>query len=174
MRIPTLAAVIELAEARSGGAIRYNIETKLSESAPDQTPPPEEFAEAVLAVVQQAGVTERVVIQSFDWRTLRHLASIAPDVQTSCLTFGSGDLDEMAEAGCSIWSPRFQSLDEMEVEAAHGAGMTVAVWTVNEPQEIEAALSLGVDAIISDYPDRVRTALEASSLSLPPAFPPAM
>jgi glycerophosphoryl diester phosphodiesterase len=53
---------------------------------------------------------------------------------------------------------------------AHALGLRVSVWTVNEPTDIEAMLNLGVDAIISDYPDRVRAAMQRRGMTLPVAF----
>lgn len=60
------------------------------------------------------------------------------------------------------------------MKESQALGLPVVVWTVNEPAQIEAMLALGVDGIISDRPDRVRSAMAARGMALPePAIPPA-
>jgi glycerophosphoryl diester phosphodiesterase len=74
-RIPRLADLFELVRKSE---VRFNIETKLSSDAPDETLPPEPFARALLAEVRKAGVERRMTIQSFDWRTLAVVQREAP------------------------------------------------------------------------------------------------
>ena len=74
-RIPTLTAVLELASIAP--RMRFNVETKIDPRYPERTPAAEELAEAVIAVLETAGVIERSSLQSFDWRTLRHDMAIA-------------------------------------------------------------------------------------------------
>ncbi|MDC0948547.1 glycerophosphodiester phosphodiesterase family protein [Gammaproteobacteria bacterium] len=70
-----------------------------------------------------------------------------------------GDLPRMvADAGCQWWAPWHRDIKRQEVQQAHALGLRVATWTVNAPRDIRRARSLGVDAIISDYPDRVSAA----------------
>ena len=183
------------AESISGGRILYNVETKLTPEHPSWTLPPVEFAEAVVHELRTAGVLGRAWIQSFDLRTLRHLAKNHPDIQTVCLTTEQrgedtigrmqpgpsiwtagldvddfdGSVPELVHAaGCSVWSPFHGDLYAAALTSAQELGLRVIPWTVNEAEEIDAMLDLGVDGIISDYPDRVRTALAARDLPLPP------
>jgi glycerophosphoryl diester phosphodiesterase len=194
-RVPRLIDVVAMAEEVSGGRIRYNVETKLTPTDPEQTAPAEVFVAAVLAVLHEAGVVARSTVQSFDFRTLVHLEQTAPTLQTACLTheetLGIGepgpspwtaglDVDDFGgsiprlvqRAGCEIWSPHHGELSDDDLADAHALGLRVIVWTVNEPEDIEAALDLGVDGIISDYPPRVREALRARNLPLPTRYPP--
>ena len=197
VRIPRLSIVLSESEAISGGQIRYNIETKLRPDQPSWTLAPIEFAEAVVAEVDAAGVAARTLIQSFDWRTLRHIAKNHPSIQTACLTteqegedtvgrvqpgpspWTAGlDLDDfdgsvphlVHAAGCAVWSPFHGDLNPADLQRARELAVRVIPWTVNEPEEIDAVLALGVDGIISDYPDRVRLALTERSLPLPRRF----
>jgi glycerophosphoryl diester phosphodiesterase len=160
-RIPRLAELFELAK---GSTVRFNIETKISAEAPDETPAPEPFARALLAEVRKAGVERRTTIQSFDFRTLAVVQREAPGVSTAYLTSGKkGDaIPRMVhEAKGAIWSPSFRDLDARALAAARALGVRVIPWTVNEPAEIARILDMKVDGIISDYPDRVREALKA-------------
>lgn len=188
-RIPELVEVIALAEEVSGGTIRYNLELKRTPTAPERTADPDVFAEAALAVVDAAGVRDRTTFQSFDLSCIAALTSLAEDLTLACLTteeagedptpwlggrrladFDGSIVRLAAASGCSVWSPGIDSLDIVAVGTARELGLRVVPWTVNEPAAIAAAYDLGVDGIISDYPDRVRAMLEARGAPLPSAF----
>jgi glycerophosphoryl diester phosphodiesterase len=155
-RIPSLAELF----SKAGKAVRFNIETKISPEAPDDTVPPEAFARALVAEIRRAGAGARSTIQSFDWRTLKLVEREAPGIATSYLTEGrNSDPQKVHAAGGRIWSPDFRDLDAARVAAARRLGLKVIPWTVNEPGDIARVLALGVDGLISDYPDRVRNAL---------------
>jgi glycerophosphoryl diester phosphodiesterase len=193
-RVPTLAEVVALTRRAGNDTVRFNLETKLSPHAPDLTSSPEAFAAAVVAAVEAAGIGERTTIQSFDWRSLRAVQALAPHIATACLTveeswednvgrgragpspwtagldvddFG-GDVPALVDAaGCAVWSPYFGDLTLEELRRAHEFGLRVVVWTVNEPDEMRALIDMGVDGIITDYPDRARTVMAERSMPLP-------
>jgi glycerophosphoryl diester phosphodiesterase len=161
-RIPRLAELFELVKKSE---VRFNIETKLSPDAPDETMPPEPFARALLAEVRKAGVERRTTIQSFDFRTLAVVQREASVIRTAYLTSGKkGEpVPRMVhEARGAIWSPDFRDLDARARSVARELGLQVIPWTVNNPADIARVLDMKVDGIISDYPDRVREALKAS------------
>ena len=191
-RIPTLAQLFERVKQRGDTRVRFNIETKLTPLAPELTPAPEEFARAVLAVIDAHGMRGRVSLQSFDWRTLRAAQRLAPDVPTVALSAQQSWLNNVADprwtdglaladagsvpklvkaAGAAVWSPYFGDLTAESLAQARDLGLKVVVWTVNDPVAIERLLALGVDGIISDRPDRVRSAMAARGMALPPATP---
>jgi glycerophosphoryl diester phosphodiesterase len=70
-----------------------------------------------------------------------------------------------------MWSPYFGDLTEAKLKEAHGLGIKVVVWTVNEPAQIKKMLDLGVDGLISDRPDLVRQAMAERGMALPSAMP---
>jgi len=156
-RIPKLS---ELLDRNRLGTVRFNIETKISPETPGDTLPPEPFARALIAEIRKAGVAKRSMIQSFDWRTLKVVEQEAPEIATAYLTgTKNSDPQQVHAAGGRIWSPDFQQLSRENVAAARRLGMKIIPWTVNEPADIRRVLELGVDGIISDYPERVRAAL---------------
>jgi glycerophosphoryl diester phosphodiesterase len=192
-RVPTLDAAIAAAMARSG-RVRFNIETKLSPMRRDETLAPEPFVQAVLAVIRRHGVAHRVTLQSFDWRTLKVVQTLAPDIPTVYLSvqqkwedniradaiegsawtaglnareFGGSVPRMVKAAGGRIWSPYFGDLTPAKVVEAHALGLKVVVWTVNEPKDIARMIDMKVDGILSDYPDRVRSVYLARGLPLP-------
>jgi len=155
-RIPRLSDLFK----KSADRVRFNIETKVTAEAPDETLPAEAFARVLIAEIRKAGVERRSTVQSFDWRTLQVVEREAPEIETSYLT-GSRNSDpgKVHAAGGRIWSPDFRELDAAKAAAARRLGMKVIPWTVNERGDIARMLQLGVDGLISDYPDRVRDAL---------------
>lgn len=188
--VPTLAALFEHVAAAGDRRVRFNIETKLSPLEPAVTVDPATFARALLGVIKAHGVETRVTIQSFDWRTLREVQQVAPAIPTVCLSAQRDFLDNIADArwtaglkladhggtvprlvkaaGCATWSPFFGDVSAASLAEAHALGLKVVVWTVNGAPDIDRMLELGVDGIISDYPDRVRAALVARGMVLPP------
>ena len=186
-RIPALAEVLALGKRPGAGAIRFNIETKVTPLAPEETVGPEEFARTVVAVLRTEGMLERANLQSFDWRVLHEARRLAPDLSTVCLTAEQrwhdnvlrdrpgpspwtagldietfdGSVPRMVKAaGCVVWSPYYRDLTQKALVEAHALGLRVVVWTVNEVDEMLALARLGVDGIITDYPDRAVEVLE--------------
>ncbi len=60
-------------------------------------------------------------------------------------------------AGGAVWSPYHKEVDAVQLREARSLGLKVVVWTVNDPARMETLIDLGVDGIITDYPDRLRT-----------------
>jgi glycerophosphoryl diester phosphodiesterase len=196
-RIPRLADLFALVRRSGNQSVRFNVETKLDPEKPGETPRPEAFARAVIAALREAGVTARSTIQSFDWRTLQVVQKEAPEIATVYLSAQQRWLDNIAAesllgsrwtagirhrehgsvpkmvkaAGGAIWSPYFGDLDELKLKEARALGLKVVVWTVNDPAAIDSMLALGVDGIISDYPDRVREQMARRGLALPAPTP---
>lgn len=172
-RMPTLREVLDTFRDRS--QVRFNIETKIEPDHPDHSPAPAEFARKLVDELRSAGVDHRATIQSFDWRTLKEVQRIAPEMPTSALTeadpallenglwtaglrlgdFGGSIPALVAASGADIWSPDSEMLTAESVRDAHDRGLRVVPWTVNDPADIDAMKALGVDGLISDYPERL-------------------
>jgi glycerophosphoryl diester phosphodiesterase len=149
-RIPRLADLFAMA----GTKVRYNIETKLLPTHRDETVGPDEFARLLIAEIRQANA--RATIQSFDWRTLKIAEKTAPEIQTVYLTESKdAEPQNVASAGGRIWSPSLKDVTQRKLSIAKSLGLRIVAWTVNEPADIATAIDIGLDGIISDYPDRV-------------------
>lgn len=189
-RIPTLAAVFALVKRLGAAHVQFDIETKMDLHNPQHTLEPEAFVQALLKVVREAGMEDRVMVQSFDWRTLQVVRTLAPRIRTVYLSTqmprftnldspvwtagftlaGHGSVPAMVKAaGGHVWSPNFQVLTADAVRQAQSMGLKVVPWTVNAEADIERVLELGVDGMISDYPDRVRAGMQRRGMPLPPA-----
>src|SRR5262245_9543600 len=156
-RIPRLE---DLFLAMKSRAVRFNVELKLLPEAPDETLPPVPFVRAVVDVVRKASMERRCTLQSFDWRAVKAVEREAPEIATAYLTEREdSDPSKVGDAGGHTWSPDFRALDAAKAAAARRLKLRVIPWTVNEPGDIARMLKLGVDGLISDYPDRVRDAL---------------
>ena len=76
-----------------------------------------------------------------------------------------------AGAGGRVWAPYHREVDAASIQDAHERGLAVKVWTVNDEDRMNQLIDLGVDGIITDYPDRLRAVMAARGLSLPPPSP---
>jgi len=149
--MPTLDEVFALS---SRGKIEFNIETKIFEDHPEYTPSPEKFARLVLDCVRRHRLESRVILQSFDFRTLHAMKKIAPAIRLSALYEKGADsfVDVARRAGARIVSPEKDLITPEKVKAAHAAGLQVVPWTANTRSDWDALVAAGVDAIISDDP----------------------
>jgi glycerophosphoryl diester phosphodiesterase len=197
-RIPRLADVFALVERSGNRTVGFNIETKVDPAHPEQTVSPLAFARALEAVIRESGMSSRVTVQSFDWRTLRLLGALAPDIALVALTdqqegedtievgkpgpspwLGELDVDDhggsvpklVQALGAKTWSPHARDLTPALVIEAHSLGLAVVPWTVNDPADMERAIALGIDGLITDYPDRLRTVLQAKGIPVPAPTP---
>ncbi|MFN2439020.1 MAG: glycerophosphodiester phosphodiesterase family protein, partial [Chitinophagaceae bacterium] len=110
------------------------------------------------AVIQKEAIAERTVIQSFDMRTLQAVHKKYPSIKTSLLMENTDKrtLDEqLKELGFlpTVYSPHYTVVTPALVKACHDKGMKIIPWTINTKDEIERIKALGVDGIITDYPD---------------------
>jgi glycerophosphoryl diester phosphodiesterase len=137
----------------------YNIETKLQPEFDEVFhPKPEEFVELIMAVIKEKGIEDQVIIQSFDFRTLQYLHQKYPHIRTAMLIedFDQRTFKEQLDAlgfKPSIYSPAYQKVNERLVKTCHKQKIQIIPWTVNTKEEINSLKKMGVDGIISDYPD---------------------
>jgi glycerophosphoryl diester phosphodiesterase len=164
--IPTFDEVLDLAP---GGAFQFNVETKMFPNKPEITPTPEAFVAMIDEAVKRHHLQSRVILQSFDFRTLRAMRALDPSIRLSAL-FGQSKYDRMmgitdadktfahiAEAAQlhkgDFFSPDASLAVADEVQWAHAHGYQVAPYTVNTAVGWKQMAAAHVDAIITDDPD---------------------
>ncbi len=160
-RIPTLHEVFDLVRNSPhprARTIGFNIETKIFPKHPEYTVAPEEFVTLVLDAFLKSGFMERITLQSFDFRTLKIANARMPSLKTVALvedeTIDMLGLKE--EMNLFAVSPNFTLLSQELVSALHAQGLKVIPWTINESQDWQRAIAMGVDEIITDYPQKLR------------------
>lgn len=160
--IPLLGALIDSVEHYAAkhklASPYYNIETKSKDGNDGiHHPDPKTFVDLLVKVIEQKKVAERVIIQSFDPRTLQVLHRDYPNIRTSYLTSDKTKTveDNISELGFTpyIYSPNFQLVDQGLVDKCREMGLKIIPWTANTAEEIERLKSLRVDGIITDYPN---------------------
>ena len=188
-RFPTLADFFAMA----GPSVRFNIEIKTNPTNPDLTVDPTRFARLAVDAIRKGQAAGRSTIQSFDWRGLLEVKALAPDVATGCLTIESNNFDTVQRAsgrpspwlagldlaahggsvprlakaaGCATWSPFWRNVTADAVKEAQALGLKVVPWTVNGPAEMARLIDLGIDGLITDYPDRALPLLAAKGLKI--------
>jgi glycerophosphoryl diester phosphodiesterase len=135
----------------------YNIESKCSpEGDGTYHPAPAVFCRLLLKAIDQVNARKMCIIQSFDMRTLREMRSLAPELPLALLVAdpksARAETDSLGFVP-NIYSPDYHGLTEELVSEAHGLGMKVVPWTINEESDMTDMLELGVDGLITDYPD---------------------
>lgn len=137
----------------------YNIETK-TQPATDNIfhPEPTEFVELLMTVIKEKGIEERVIIQSFDFRTLQYLHQKYPAIKTAMLIedLDKRSLEDQLKAlGFipTIYSPHYSLVNEELLKNCHQQNIKVVPWTVNDKATINELKKLDVDGIITDYPN---------------------
>lgn len=139
--------------------MRFNIEPK--QSAPS-------IASPLCRLIREHGMTERVLVASFSGTTIEEFRRECPEVATSASTGEVASFLALHEAGLATsYGPVMQALQVPEragglrvltrdfVEAAHGRGLRVHAWTVNDEGDMRRLIDAGVDGVMTDYPDRL-------------------
>jgi glycerophosphoryl diester phosphodiesterase len=148
------ALVLSVAQVKLSGEVLDQHARALMLQGPEMTPAPEEFARMVLAEIRKYRLESRVILESFDFRTLIAMQKLEPRIQLSALCMGP-NLDFVKigkESGAGIISPLFTFVSAEQVRAAHAAGLQVLPWVANEPAEWDRLIAAGVDSILTDYP----------------------
>lgn len=160
---PLLSDMIDSVEAycktRNKPLPFYNIETKTNAATDDRYhPQPAVFVETLVAVIKEKGIQDRVIIQSFDTRTLQYLHAHYPSFATSLLvdwhdtkTFAL----QLRDLGFipTVYSPSHNLVTPLLVKQCRDAGIKLVPWTVNDLARMRELKKMGVSGVISDFPD---------------------
>lgn len=172
VRVPTLEEALRLALTRGR---RVNVELKMI---------PRRYARlvpAVVDVVRRVGAQDHVLLSSFDHAALVEAKRLAPELPTAALVvarLADPGLYVAEVLGGDAWNPGcvgeydslgfgaedhaargVEALDRAAIDGAHARGVSVHTWTVNDVPRMQALVQVGVDAIITDFPNRLRDVL---------------
>jgi len=183
--IPTLKEVISLLKNRNDLKTQLWIEIKTTPEQPKITRSPITVVNAVLQTLYEEEFTDRVKILSFDWRSLVHIQKVAPGIPTVYLShigrlnnikpgqpgpspwtagidvddFGGSIPHAVKAAGGRYWAPNYKYITPNLLEEAHGLGIRVFVWTSDSRSDMVHLIEMGVDGIITNRPDILRSVL---------------
>ncbi len=141
--------------------VRFNIEIKSTPEGDGKFhPAPEEFAKLLYNELQQADMIARATVQSFDVRALQAMHKLDSTLSLALLVENTMSLREnLQRLGFTpdIYSPYYRLVNAELVAQVHQRGMKLIAWTVNSLSDMKALLELGVDGLITDYPDSAST-----------------
>lgn len=185
-RIPTLGEVISLLASKCDEATQLWVEIKTNPENANLTPSPETIAGAVVKLLRERNYTGRARILAFDWRVLVHIQKIASEIPVVYLshvgarfnTIRPGqpgaspwmaglDIDDFSgsipravlSAGGRYWAPYYQYITRALLEEAHQLGIKVYVWTVDSRSEMVRLIEMGIDGIITNRPDILKSVM---------------
>ena len=144
----------------------------------------ENIASLVTKQIRDANLANKVLLHSFDWLLLSECKKKDPKITTSFLTkkgyqnqienhhplqvfmqdaakYSNAVPEKIKALGGSVWCPYFKDITRDSLLSARENNLIVVVWTLNERDDIEAMIDLGVDAVVTDYPPRVMSSLIA-------------
>lgn len=160
---PLLAEVIDSVEmhakTNNKQPLFYNIETKIQPQTDNvYHPEPQEFVDLMMAVILEKKIQNRVIVQSFDSRSLQYLHQKYPSVKTALLVeaFDKKSFEKQIEDlgfTPTIYSPAQELVDLNLVQECRSKMIKLIPWTVNDLETIRRFVALGVDGIITDYPN---------------------
>ena len=190
-RIPRLKDLFDLVKSSGNKTVKFAIETKVTPTHPEQTPSPERVVDLLLKEVKDSGMTDRVQILSFDWRTLQSVQRLSPGTPTVYVTAQLPELDNLMiqspqdspwtagfqykqygsipkmikAAGGTHWSSFWRELDAKKVREAQQLGIKVLAWTVNSKALMNQMIDMGVDGLVTDRPDLAIEVLKQRNMS---------
>jgi glycerophosphoryl diester phosphodiesterase len=158
--VPTLGEALDVC-----AGLLVNVEIKNAPTDSDWDPS-DRAAELLVELLTAREGRDRVLVSSFNLASVDRVRSLAPDVRTALLTYGTDPLEALAIAashGHGALHPDARSVAGARAAAAttraHERGLEVNVWTVNDPAELARLAAAGVDALITDVPDVALQAL---------------
>ena len=152
-RIPTLQQVLE----KIGGKILLNVELKGENTAiPTATILKQYLSDS------QSDI-KKLIVSSKNWKELTLFKNQNTNIPIGVLShyniFLEKGVDAIIEKGRELSAlaihPKFSTLNKKAIDKMHSAGFLIYSWTINSPKDIQRAIRLGVDGIITDFPDRV-------------------
>jgi glycerophosphoryl diester phosphodiesterase len=131
--------------------MKLNIEVKISENEPG-------IVQKVVDIIRSEDFGQECIITSFDMETVKTFKAIAPDLRTG-LIFDKEYRSDVFEGDWEILSSNYELVDDEFMRLARNSGKETYVWTVNEREEMLRLIGLGVDGIITDKPDLLKSVL---------------
>ena len=184
--IPKLSELIELTSKNISDDLVLNLEIKSTPVENNLTPLPDDMVKLITDVVSKSKLKDKIIYSSFDWRVLREIKKLDPNISRAYLTSeqrgkvydkspwmdfmplydsDSRELPRLIKTlGGDAWHPNHRDISRDIVKASHEEGLPVNVWTVNEEYDMMRMIDYGVDGIMTDYPLKMRELCERKNI----------
>ena len=190
-KIPKLSELLELSSKNKSENLLINLEIKSTPDEENLTPTPEEMVKLVMKEVNKSNLQNKIIISSFDWRTLTEIKNLYPEISRAYLSFQQQagikikntiynrspwmsylPLFEKYELPKIITSqggkalhPYHKDITKKLVDISHQEDLPVNVWTVNEENDMLKMIEYGVDGIMTDYPLRLKELCDKENIN---------
>ena len=190
-KIPKLSELLELSSKNKSENLLINLEIKSTPDEENLTPTPEEMVKLVMKEVNKSNLQNKIIISSFDWRTLTEIKNLYPEISRAYLSFlqqagikikntiynrspwmsflpffEKYELPKIIKSqGGKAWHPYHKDITKKLVEISHQEDLPVNVWTVNEEYDMLKMIEYGVDGIMTDYPLRLKELCDKENIN---------
>ena len=190
-KIPKLSELLELSSKNKSENLLINLEIKSTPDEENLTPTPEEMVKLVMQEVNKSNLQNKIIISSFDWRTLTEIKNHYPEISRAYLSFQQQtgikikntiynrspwmsflpffekyELPKIIKSqGGKAWHPYHKDITKKLVGISHQEDLPVNVWTVNEEYDMLKMIEYGVDGIMTDYPLRLKELCDKENIN---------
>ena len=190
-KIPKLSELLELSSKNKSENLLINLEIKSTPDEENLTPTPEEMVKLVMREVNKSNLQNKIIISSFDWRTLTEIKNLYPEISRAYLSFQQQagikikntiynrspwmsylpffekyELPKIIKSqGGKALHPYHKDITKKLVDISHQEDLPVNVWTVNEEYDMLKMIEHGVDGIMTDYPLRLKELCDKENIN---------
>ena len=190
-RIPKLSELLDLSSKNKSENLLINLEIKSTPDEENLTPAPEDTVKLVVNEINLSNLKDKIIVSSFDWRTLTEIKNQYPEITRAYLTYQQvrgmkikktiynrspwmsflpfyedHELPKIIKSqGGKAWHPYRKDITKKLVDISHQEDLPVNVWTVNEDYEMLKMIEYGVDGIMTDYPLRLKELCEKENIN---------
>jgi len=180
-KIPKLSELLEMSKKNKSENLLINLEIKSTPDEENLTPEPEDTVKLVMKDINGLHLKDKIIISSFDWRTLTVIKNNYPEIPRAYLTqhltgininqtiynrspwlsflpyYEDHELPGIIKSqGGKAWHPYRKDITKKLVDISHQEDLPVNVWTVNKEYDMLKMIEYGVDGIMTDYPLRLK------------------
>ncbi len=190
-KIPKLSELLELSSKNKSENLLINLEIKSTPDEENLTPTPEEMVKLVMKEVNKSNLQNKIIISSFDWRTLTEIKNLYTEISRAYLSFQQQagikikntiynrspwmsylpffekyELPKIIKSqGGKALHPYHKDITKKLVDISHQEDLPVNVWTVNEENDMLKMIEYGVDGIMTDYPLRLKELCDKENIN---------
>ena len=188
-KIPKHSELLDLSSKNISENLLINLEIKSTPDEENLTPAPEDTVKLVVNEINKSNLKNKIIVSSFDWRTLSVIKNQYPEIPRAYLTqhltgininqtiynrspwlsflpyYEDHELPKIIKSqGGKAWHPYRKDITKKLVDISHQEELPVNVWTVNKEYEMLKMVEYGVDGIMTDYPLRLKELCEKENI----------